>query len=1074
MARIAVGSNVKKGPRRGQVLKHRPQGMVDVQFTDVGFVERHQEKSLRKGNPKAESVWYLYAVSTISGETLQKAGPFYRKTALDRMAKKLRGSWKNAEIHQVMSDEPVNWFTYALGYNNNPHHVHGTVGITVSQDPVTGFWSVYGYDEKGCAKNLTGDLFRTKAAARQVAQGIRASVMEGESLDSIAKDARVYHRRYCGPYRNPAGKGDYYDQAREQFRRQQMAIYESQKKRGLSDKEAWQSSFAIATRVGQKHGWLKPGTQEPTAKGRRGAKQKLKSGDAWAKRQKYELELSKRRKSGKHRVVPQRHGKQTRYYVQPGGRYFYGKGSKKRAEALRDELNGVLVSAGADEIAEALVANPAIRENWVGTVAAVATLGDLGYRTVKSRRKKKKEKKLAEALAKAENPRSPWPYRLSGTDYELEESDENLAKYEKASESWEDESWMDAPMYSIFREPGALRWTALWAKNTPAIRQIGGIEGSVLGSNLTKKQALTSIKKHIQSRSNPRYLDERGGMSRGAYRLHSAARSKLSDSRVLGRLKGVYSLKLAQVPDSRKAHFVEARRDLERDIENTDQQFKDMLSDVIDAIPGGDYGRRTQAQKNAMRGLRGAYNEAYSEVFLERERQRAARKSRRTNPDHGSPGPYPKSEKQWRVEAGLGRRGIPPKRTKGIARAGTPDPFAQVKSPRPFQGMKPQLFEERGVYYLVYEGKSRKIPRVVGDANRAAGLKGAKWRREKTVTSRIWEEYQESASRFAIVHPASGRGSKSDPYRIFDKEKDRFLKATFTRKPEADKFLWKKQGGIRKEHIGFAGEIPITAYRTTSRSRAQYIAENLDFLDVSRTVWATIFGQRGERTVMPKKSAQRKSRKLSAREKKIQRLAEIQAELAGLKANPRRRRNTYPSHSHRDNTAHGVITRKADLRPDEDYTIWLKMGSGYVIERSYPGRYIRDAMWDDIKAFNKANTRQYVVVGHGIDPNTGYRQNYVAAIVRGATAVARSPLGKKIAIEAAVVAGLMVGEKMMKKGKISPAAMTYIQRRVEQKTGVAPSQAEVTKILKALDANKDSDLTDAEIIEAVELMRKKK
>lgn len=130
--------------------------------------------------------------------------------------------------------------------------------------------------------------------------------------------------------RNPAP--DYYDLAKEQFRRQQMAIYESQLKRGLSDEEAWQSSFAIATRQGQKYGWLKPGTQEPTAKGRRGAKQKLKTADAREKRQRYEQELSRRRKSGTYRIVPERHGSETWFIVQPGGKYFKGKGGMRRAK----------------------------------------------------------------------------------------------------------------------------------------------------------------------------------------------------------------------------------------------------------------------------------------------------------------------------------------------------------------------------------------------------------------------------------------------------------------------------------------------------------------------------------------------------------------------------------------------------------------------------------------------------------------------------------------------------------------------------------------------------------------------
>ena len=231
MARIALGSNVREGPRRGQVVGHRPKGMVDVQFEDVGWVERRQEKSLRKGNPA------------------------------DKRGRKIKEL--EAKVDRLR--------------------------LLVHRDfPATGTSKAY--------DALIVDLRKAEKELRQV-----------------RKRAGIYSL-------NPAGKGDYYDPAREQFRRQQMAIYESQKERGLSDKEAWQSSWAIATRVGQKHGWLKKGTQEPTAKGRRGAKEKLKSGDAWAKRQKYELELSRRRKSGKHRVVPQRQGKQTRYYVQPGGR----------------------------------------------------------------------------------------------------------------------------------------------------------------------------------------------------------------------------------------------------------------------------------------------------------------------------------------------------------------------------------------------------------------------------------------------------------------------------------------------------------------------------------------------------------------------------------------------------------------------------------------------------------------------------------------------------------------------------------------------------------------------------------
>ena len=433
MARVSIGSNVRKGPRRGQVLKHRPQGMVDVQFTDVDWVERHQERSLRKANP--------------------------------------------------------------------------------------------------------------------------------------------------------AGKDDYYDPADEQFRRVQMAIYESQKKRGkvtvydsdgdaigkrpMTDDEAWQSSFAIATRQGQKHGWLKKGTQDPTAKGRRGAKQKLKTDDAWAKRQKYELALGRRRKSGKHRVVPQKHGKQTRYYVQPGGRYFL---KKEKATAERDRLNGVLMDAVGEGLADMLVANPPLRENWLGAVAAVATLGDLGYRAVKSRKKKKEE----------------------------------------------------------------------------------------------------------EEEKNPRYLDERGGMSRGHFAVHKAARNALTEARVLGRLKGIQTLKLAQVPPSRKAQFEKLRRQLGTAIEQTDLRFKILLRNTIAQIPGGEYGRRSKPQKTAMGALRGAYSGAYSEVLLEQERKRAARKSRKAK----NPRDIPTG---W-AESATGRPAFASKRTKGIARSGVGRSLGRCPESEGFSG----------------------------------------------------------------------------------------------------------------------------------------------------------------------------------------------------------------------------------------------------------------------------------------------------------------------------------------------------------------------------------------------------
>ena len=58
---------------------------------------------------------------------------------------------------------------------------------------------------------------------------------------------------------------------------------------------------------------------------------------------------------------------------------------------------------------------------------------------------------------------------------------------------------------------------------------------------------------------------------------------------------------------------------------------------------------------------------------------------------------------------------------------------------------------------------------------------------------------------------------------------------------------------------------------------------------------------------------------------------------------------------------------------------------------------------------------------------------------------------------------MVVGEKLMSKGKVSPKVMKYIQARVEKETGRRPTQSEVRKVLKEVDPNKDQTLTADEV-----------
>jgi hypothetical protein len=135
---------------------------------------------------------------------------------------------------------------------------------------------------------------------------------------------------------------DVYDPAKEQFRAVVQGVYESQVRKELGAKHdaPFQSaagrrlderldpetkkrllsrSYAITTRQGQRYGWLEPGTQTPTGKGRARAEQRLAdaSGHAEENRQDYERTLASVRKSGHYRVVAEVVKGQKRYVVEP-------------------------------------------------------------------------------------------------------------------------------------------------------------------------------------------------------------------------------------------------------------------------------------------------------------------------------------------------------------------------------------------------------------------------------------------------------------------------------------------------------------------------------------------------------------------------------------------------------------------------------------------------------------------------------------------------------------------------------------------------------------------------------------
>ncbi len=86
----------------------------------------------------------------------------------------------------------------------------------------------------------------------------------------------------------------------------------------------------------------------------------------------------------------------------------------------------------------------------------------------------------------------------------------------------------------------------------------------------------------------------------------------------------------------------------------------------------------------------------------------------------------------------------------------------------------------------------------------------------------------------------------------------------------------------------------------------------------------------------------------------------------------------------------------------------------------------------------------------------------------------QSKTGRTILSEAAVIGTMIVGEKLMSQGKVSPRVMKYIQARVEKETGQKPSQAEVRKVLKGIDPNQDQTLTADEVTRVLRKGRRKR
>lgn len=180
-------------------------------------------------------------------------------------------------------------------------------------------WASMSTAERAAAKKKFSENFRKTFGSPQV----RARASQPTATKRAAAATK------------PTRKTKPYDPSEEQFNAQVQAIYENQVKKKLGKKstaafksggvrldeaalksrkltktalrELLKSAFIIATRVGQKHGWLEKGTQKATSKGRsRSMERYMDEKHRKSNRRDYERTLALVRKSGEGRTTVER------------------------------------------------------------------------------------------------------------------------------------------------------------------------------------------------------------------------------------------------------------------------------------------------------------------------------------------------------------------------------------------------------------------------------------------------------------------------------------------------------------------------------------------------------------------------------------------------------------------------------------------------------------------------------------------------------------------------------------------------------------------------------------------------
>ena len=300
MAKFKVGDRVSFGGKTGTVVALRTKGMVDVQV--AGRIERRHTDRLARLN----TMWEEKGLRSVVGRgfTMDKALIPYREQA--RTLGRAKGAVEK-QLKQPMRESARQKFIKQAN------------------------------EAEDALRDLQADAIKELGLKALDGSGLLLPEYRAQISDLYTIFVNAEQEVLLSKRKNP--EVELYDPSKEQFRATVEGVYETlvRKELGLpynapfktngrldarlsaaKRRELLSRSYAIATRHGQKHGWLEEGTQTPTLRGSLASFARTRGGSN-ENRQDYEETLRLVRKGRKPRVVSEMRGSRIISLSQPGG-----------------------------------------------------------------------------------------------------------------------------------------------------------------------------------------------------------------------------------------------------------------------------------------------------------------------------------------------------------------------------------------------------------------------------------------------------------------------------------------------------------------------------------------------------------------------------------------------------------------------------------------------------------------------------------------------------------------------------------------------------------------------------------